>query len=752
MLLLETGGTFVDLATPGHGDVAIVLQTPAQGNGPNPLSDTLSQWLKKTGLSSRASGVFTVFPSHLPIDKKNAPLKQLRLGWQRVLKSIEAFAPQTKRIYLMCDTNMLRVAMPAVGKHKESHGSAAEMGAAHGTLFTLENGMILVPTFPIDSTNLEAFKPWMERDAARCLQLTKPDKPLSYSTNCSFYGLPAPKTMVIDLETTGLNPKKDTITVLGLQWGPESRALITGDKIAEMIDYVAGLPIENVVFHNGQFDLGFMGSDFRSKTYGRIRDTMIRAKARGELVAGLKHLGNLYTARPGNYAWADNTKEGHQFDDPAYVCEDLDVTWRLFTMWEKEGAKPVVNLMERAIVMACDQTSVGSWIDMTALDTLADEGAKTAARLKVELTEKYGVDPGQQESLVAVLRDLGYTLSRKTASGKDALTAEVLEELMLYDILEWRRAMKLDSAFVGKMRKLIREDGTLPHRQTMLGADTGRTTMTDFNWQQAGRKGPVKGLLTSRFKNGLIAAVDLAQAELRVGCIVSLDEIMLEWLKQKDAHRVNAANAFNVLFEEVTEDQRNAAKTIVFRLMYGGGAVTESQKRVEKYLRATFKKLFAKLELDGKKAMADRRIEDFYGKVRNLLGVWDNRGKWGCKRAGINSPIQGFASHIAIEITLRIWELFRECGLRSLVLFGVHDSIVMDVHPDEVTVVTAIVQQAFRDLLNTPFGKLPFARLLAMEGDLQFGTSWSDTKNGDKIPCSSLSESVVEWASEAAPF
>lgn len=729
MMMIETGGTFVDIAT-DHGDIAIVLQTPAKGNGPSPLSETLVTWLKRTGVAPRMSGVFTVFPNHLPVDKKNAPLKQLRAGWSRTLHNIKHFAPQTKRILLLCDTNMVRVAMPTVGKH-------ADVGDLHGTIFTLEGGVELVPTFGIDYSALEQYRGWMDRDAARCLQLTKPPAPLPFTTRLP-PGRP-PRRMVIDLETTGLDDQTDTITVLGLQWSDDERAVIT-DGIDETIARLVDDMPDEVIFHNGQFDLGFMGAPFRRAAYGHVRDTLIRAKARGELVAGLKHLGNVYTARPGNYAWADNSAESHSFDDPAYVCEDLEVTWRLFKLWEKEGAKPVVKLFEKAIVMASEQSKAGSQLNLERLDTLADDGAKLAARLKVELTEKYGVDPGQQAEFTQALRDLGYVFKKKTVTGMDALTAEVLDELQLLDVLEWRKAMKLDSAFVGKMKKLLRADGTLPHRQVMLGADTGRTTMKDFNWQQAGRKGPVKGLLVSRFEGGKIGAVDLAQAELRVGCIVSEDDLMRAWLKQKDAHRVNAANAFNVAFEDVTEDMRNDAKTIVFRLMYGGSSTTDGQKRVEKYLRSQFRRLFRKLDQDGQKAMADRRITDAYGKTRNLAGVWDNRGKWGCKRAGVNSPIQGLASHVAIEITLRIWELFRECGLRSLVLFGVHDSIVMDIHPDEEATVVALVQQAFRDLMKTPFADLPMAKMLPMEGDLQLGHSWSDTKDAPKIPCSSLSE------------
>jgi DNA polymerase-1 len=406
--------------------------------------------------------------------------------------------------------------------------------------------------------------------------------------------------------------------------------------------------------------------------------------------------------------------------------------------WEKELDKPVVELMNRAVVMFSCQTAVGTTINLQALDTLAIDGKKLEQDLKAGLIEKYGCDPGQTDTLASRLRTMGYPLNRQTKTGKDALTKEALNELGLYDIIEWRQAQKLDSSFVGKIKSLIRSDGRLPHHQKVMEAKTGRTSMSDFNWQQAGRKGPTKGLLISQFPGGIIGSVDLAQAELRVACLLSGDLDMMEWLLMTDAHRFNAAMAFGVKFEDVTDEQRTDAKTVVFRLIYGGSAITDGQKIVEKYLRSRFKKFFQWFERTRKEAMSECEITDYFGKTCGLAQILDWRGKWAVGRAGVNSPIQGLASHIAIHITVKIWELFREYGLQSLVLFGVHDSIVMDIHPEEKDIVVSIVKQAFRSVMDTLIGQLALAKRLPISGELQFGSSWADTKNGDKILCSSL--------------
>src|SRR6266487_4758734 len=123
-MFIENGGQFLSQST-GKGDIALVIELP-KGNGHSLLNSDLMHFLKDQSLWDRLSGVFIVYPNHLPTDKKNPPLKALRQGWERVKLEIDVYAPQTKRILLMCDTNLLRAAMPALGK-------VADIGATHGT-------------------------------------------------------------------------------------------------------------------------------------------------------------------------------------------------------------------------------------------------------------------------------------------------------------------------------------------------------------------------------------------------------------------------------------------------------------------------------------------------------------------------------------------------------------------------------------------------------------------------------------------
>lgn len=715
-MIIDSKGTFHSHAYSETGDIAIVIQDVTTSG----VEDIL-KWVKVQGFEDRLAGIFVV---HTKLEK--AKLKDLREGRVRVDREIEALVPQVKRILLMGDTKLLHVYFPVL---KAGDGNA-DMDSCHGSLFPY-GSRVLVPTW--ERSRLHHQMPWQQRDVARLLKLTRPAEPLPYMTS-----LPARLSgpCVIDLETEGLDATIHHITTVGLQWSDNDRVLIT-DKIDETVAWLTKQDIKPIM-HNAQFDLGFMGPDFRSQFYGKITDTMIMARSRGELIAGLKHLGNAYTARPGNYAWLEYGTHG--FNDPAYVCEDLDVTWRLNRLWSSELDKPVNQLMFRAVLMACEQSLNGSYIDPVALDSLAETGAALVKQLRAELTLEYGCDPGQTDLLTSELRKRGYPLSKQTKTGKDSLTAEVLEENNLLKILEFRKAMKLDSAFVGKLRNLQRPDGTLPHRQTILGAKTGRTTMTAFNWQQLPKKGPGKTLLVSRFKGGKIGNVDLKQAEVRVACWYALDQILAKALMSGDMHRENAARGFSKLAAAVTDEERFEAKALIFRSIFGGGPINDAQRRVHKYMTNEFHKLFAWIDKQKRTGQTEFQVIDALGKVTNMLDKLDYAGKWACGRLGINAPVQGTSSHVAIWLTVRCYELFKAMSLKSLVLFGVHDSITFDIHPEEVNSVIAAVQQAFRDLMDSIFAQLfPMMATLPMEGELQIGNSWADTKNGAVIMCSSLS-------------
>lgn len=721
------------------GDLAIVYEGPyAKAVAPHPLTAEIFQRVQEYRIGSRLASIHIVCPFKKQEGKDKYPLLALRRGWKRV-KAELTFQPSVKRILLVSQSTLLtQVVMPGVKGLPDTHG----------TIFTLSTSLEVVPTF---SKVYDYMRSWKDRDIDRWINLVKPAQPLPYETTLVY--MHNEKHIIVDLETQGLDPLKHAITVLGVQWSANHRALITGDiAIALGIKKITAM-VRNgthVTFHNGQFDLGFMGQEFRDACtdMNAVHCTLIRSRARGELVGTLKHLGNLYTEGPGNYAW---TIEGHKnnFDDPPYVTEDLNATWGLAEAFANEGDKPVVQQFEKTIVMAAEQSLIGSFIDKDRIEFLYIAGKQNIIDLEAECIAEYGIHPNKTQELVEYFLKQGHELTEKTPTGRFKLDADVCSEHGFATLLLHRKAIKLDSSFISKIWNLRRPDGTIGHTQSMLGAETGRSTMKEFNWQQAAKKGPVRDLLISRFPGGKIFIVDLAQAELRVLAFVSNDELFGQLFDAEDPHRANAARAFGIPEHLVTEDQRFDAKAVIFRVVYGGRATNAGQLRVEMYYKQRFVRAFTWIEFTKLLAQKQLFITDPYGKTRNLAKVYTWRGISGVGRAGINSPIQGVASHIALQVTYNAWRLFRQFKLQSKIIFGVHDSINADIHPDEFDIARLLIRLAFAQLRESHLFKVfPLAHKLPVLGELLEGESWGfidkNKKSLSATMCSSLDPITIE--------
>lgn len=709
MLTLLNSNHYQSQIINSEGSLAVVLQE-AHGQKPKCFNKDILELFRP--FLDRLNGIYCIS------DSEDAKIKDLRLGWSRVQQELSIFGPKVKRVLLMGCTQMMRVVVPGV---------PGDLQDCHGTIFSLPPYEV-VPTWTIKEYQLKHMKFWVERDLLRFEKLSKPKLPLNYG---SYKDLPQPlNTVAIDLETTGLDSSTDTIQQIWVQWGDTQRVCIE-NHFEETIQRLS--QAKELIFHNAHFDLQFLGQEFRHRTYGKIRDTLMMARARGELVGSLKHLGNCYTNRPGNYAWHQAGLD-HQFTDKSYGAEDVDVTWKLYHLWEKDQTL-VIEIMNKAQSVFADQTVNGTFIDIETLGTIQEQGLQYLQSTKQELTEKYEVDPGHQEELCQVLINRGYQLNKKTKSGEEALTAQVLEELGLYDILEYRRAQKLDSAFISKMKNLLRLNRTIPHHQSALDARTGRTTMTSFNWQQLPRKGPGKKLVISRFENGMILNCDLQAAEVRLACWISGDKKLAHTLNSKDIHTENAARGLKKDPKDITEDERYDAKSMIFRSIFGGSPQNEQQKRIHTYMVQEFFDLFQWIQKQKKIGQSQFKVTDPLGKVTNMLQKLDYAGKWACGRLGINAPIQGSQSHIAIWLTCRVWELLK--NYQSLVLFGVHDSMLIDCHPTEVEIVIRAIKQAFKELHKTFISIFPIMNILPMIGEVQVGHSWADCKVAQKIIISS---------------
>jgi DNA polymerase I-like protein with 3'-5' exonuclease and polymerase domains len=142
---------------------------------------------------------------------------------------------------------------------------------------------------------------------------------------------------------------------------------------------------------------------------------------------------------------------------------------------------------------------------------------------------------------------------------------------------------------VGDVAKRFRttkvENGRVHAKWKQVEAETGRMACEKPPLQ--GIPKPLRRAFTAPAGHKLIVS-DLSQIEVRVLCALSGDEnLRQEFINGFDIHRAVAANVLGIPREDVTDEQRKLAKSLVFGLVYGQGLKGFADKAREVPRRTT---------------------------------------------------------------------------------------------------------------------------------------------------------------------
>ncbi len=327
---------------------------------------------------------------------------------------------------------------------------------------------------------------------------------------------------------------------------------------------------------------------------------------------------------------------------------------------------------------------------------------------------------------------------KKTKTGYST-AADVLERMsedqpIVKHILTYRQYGKLKSVYAEGLQNFIAEDGRIhtTFRQTVTA--TGRLSSTDPNLQNIPIRTEEGREIRKVFlpKPGcLFLDADYSQIELRLMAHMSGDEALIgAYRNAEDIHRMTASQVFHVPYEEVTGEQRSAAKAVNFGILYGissfglGQNLGISRKTAEEYIKAYYERYPAMkryLEENVRIAKEQGYVKTLFGRIRpipELSGGNFQERAFG-ERVAMNSPIQGTAADIMKIAMLRIARMLREQKLRSKMLVQVHDEILVETYPEEEAAVYAILKEAMEGAaeLSVP-----------LVADIHRGFSWYEAK------------------------
>src|SRR5690606_33080079 len=142
---------------------------------------------------------------------------------------------------------------------------------------------------------------------------------------------------------------------------------------------------------------------------------------------------------------------------------------------------------------------------------------------------------------------------------------------------DYRGLAKLRSTYTEKLPEMVNPDtGRVHTSYHQAGAATGRLASSDPNLQNI----PIRTEDGRRIRKAFVAspgnrlvACDYSQIELRIMAHLSQDDGLLQaFASGADIHKATAAEVFGRKLDEVTPNERRAAKAINFGLMYGMSA------------------------------------------------------------------------------------------------------------------------------------------------------------------------------------
>jgi DNA polymerase I len=231
------------------------------------------------------------------------------------------------------------------------------------------------------------------------------------------------------------------------------------------------------------------------------------------------------------------------------------------------------------------------------------------------------------------------------------------------------------------------------------GAATGRLSSSDPNLQNI----PIRTDDGRRIRKAFVApagrkivACDYSQIELRIMAHLSQDPGLVRAFESGvDVHKATAAEVFGRSLEDVTGNERRAAKAINFGLMYGMSAfglarqLDISRGEAQDYIALYFSRYPGVREFMDRTRMQAREqgyVETVFG--RRLYLDYINKGtqgqRAGAERAAINAPMQGTAADIIKRAMISVDAWLADHASRALMILQVHDELVFEVEQDFV--------------------------------------------------------------------
>jgi DNA polymerase-1 len=398
-----------------------------------------------------------------------------------------------------------------------------------------------------------------------------------------------------------------------------------------------------------------------------------------------------------------------------YAAEDADVTLRLhLTLWPQLEREPRlarlyadVELPLAPVLTRMERTGV--LVDREQLHALSSAMARQMQEIELEAHREAGSvfnleSPKQLQQIL--FERLQLPVARRTPTGQPSTGEDVLEELAEAGyrlprlILDYRGLAKLKGTYTDRLPEMINPaTGRIHTSYHQAVAATGRLSSSNPNLQNI----PIRTEAGRRIRRAFVAppgrvvmAADYSQIELRIMAHLADDpSLKRAFAEDLDVHQATAAEMFGVPLDAVDADQRRAAKTINFGLIYGMSAFGLAARlgvergAAAKYIERYFERYAGvKRYMDRTRLLAREQgfVETVDGRRLYLPDIRSRNKQLQqyAERAAINAPLQGTAADIIKRAMLAVDRWLADPAAPARLVMQVHDELVLEVQADAV--------------------------------------------------------------------
>ncbi len=407
----------------------------------------------------------------------------------------------------------------------------------------------------------------------------------------------------------------------------------------------------------------------------------------------------------------------------SYGAADADVTLQLKNIFlpriEEEGMWDLLH----HLVMPLNYTLTTMEYEGFKIDPKAVNYARTELELQLIAKEKEIKDilikegvtdpvdldsPKQLSKLLFETLKLDPVKQTKTGFSTDEEVMLILKDKhpvpML--IVEFRGIAKLLRTYVLGIQERLDKNNRLHTKFLQEGTESGRLSSRDPNFQNFPRDSKLIKNMFIVDKGNVLIEADEGQNEFRWWGIYSNDpQLVADLNAGVDIHKLVASLANKIPISQVTKKQRQAAKSIVFGLMFNMGSEKLAKEHgvTIEYAEEVKAIFFARYPVAKqwkydivKFARKNLYVTNRFGRRRHLLAInnADNKIAYTDEQGAVNSPIQGAASDYVSNAANRIFAKLKENGLHGKLRNLIHDAIYVEVPKNEIKETLEIMNEA----------------------------------------------------------